>query len=143
MHRFVGIGVLVVGLTSSTVLSEVRDKEKFKKPVIDLSCPKYMVHTDPQTQRGVVSIRVRIRNINERLWCPEIQWCTGIGAGQYCPSAHESDCPPFDEASESDLISWSSDSQWFSLEPGEIILMAKIKKSGKVVASKTCTITVR
>ena len=113
---------------------------KKQKPVAKLVCPR--VAFGSGLGPVVVSATLYVDNPGENLWCPGVEW--------YIDSdfrgGHESDCPPYKTLralGEGEPDRWSEDiPRRFPLWQGEHVIIAKLIKSGKVLARAECKIRV-
>ena len=113
--------ILLVSVFGLMVASDVRPK-----PQVLLSVYPRFATTDPN---GIeVTAMLIIKNIDEELWCPEIEWEWN---GQR--SSQLSDCTPYQDSEEGERAFWSESQQRRFYGPGTVRVQVKLRKEGKVL----------
>ena len=106
------------------------------KPEMRVSCSPAISNAQYTSEgfRSQVLCIVLVKNPDERLWCPEVAWTFGEGINQFTPSAHQSDCEPYNtEVAERGEPERWSESKLFGLNPGTYQIWAVLQKSGKTI----------
>jgi hypothetical protein len=118
----IAIGMYVYAL----LLAMVREHPP-PKPKVELTVTPRITTADIVDGR-IITATLIIRNADEALWCPEIDWEWN---GQH--SSQTSDCVPFEESDVGEREVWTQVRRRRFFGSGTINIVVRLIKGGKVV----------